>query len=885
MSQNNQSLNVFKKKLANGLTILIQPMNNFPRVDIQLWYHTGSKHEDNHEKGMAHFIEHMLFKGTQKLSEVDINLITHKLSGYSNAFTSQDYTSYVFRFPSNVWQQSLTLLADCMTHARFDQEMMKSEVSAVIEELRMYRDDYQSEALENLTSALFPLHPYHYPIIGSAFHLSKLTQRDLLHFYTKHYGPNNATLVIVGDIDTENAFLQAQKAFEHIPNTAQEKKPLPPIEPQLTQQTTTLYRDVNQPWSCFVYLTPSIQTDLHPLADLIALILAGDKNAPLYKRLVIQEGLASDIECFPYGMVEQGMLCISVYIYNASDRTRIGTIITEEIAQLKKVLTSNHLTGAKKRMQLDFTFLIEQSEKRATFIGTHFVGSNNDQALSSYMDMIENYSLSDIYSFIDSWLNPLAQHATHVMPLPENQVDKLIAIQKKTAEFEHHLLAQNKRTSQMEQGQFVETLSTPIQPTFKFPQIEEQILSNGLSVIMHHNPHVPHIYTILNFKANSYYDSENQQGLFLLLLQLMTHETGLHQAEDFQALLQAEGIFLYNSFDSIKMYCLSHDLSKALSRLLEVVTHISQNEESISFLKKKQQSDLADFWDSPSSLVDQLAREHIYNGDTFYKNPLGTNETISQLNLSAVHEHFKRVITPQESSLIIIGDLSKENTQLLVDQTLGQWQGPPPPELPTLSTQHKSINLHHEINRDQTVLAFTAPTLSSVQDKDYYPLLLLDIILMGGGGASSHYRLFDLREQTGIFYTIEGSFLYGNGIRPSISLIKTIVTPEQTEQAQELIQNLLLDVYTNGVTLKEFEMAKNILLSSSVELFETNSSTAHTLLFLKKCMLPLNLFDKQGALLTILRHEDVNEAAKKFCNPSLFSVITVGRSVQSKKES
>ncbi len=131
---------VYKKILANGLTILVKPTNHIPRVETHLWYNVGSKDENYNERGMAHLLEHMLFKGTKNLSESDINAICQKLTADANAFTSQDYTCYTFRFPSNVWKIGLELLAECMQNATLKPQMLASEVKTVIEELRMYRE-------------------------------------------------------------------------------------------------------------------------------------------------------------------------------------------------------------------------------------------------------------------------------------------------------------------------------------------------------------------------------------------------------------------------------------------------------------------------------------------------------------------------------------------------------------------------------------------------------------------------------------------------------------------------------------------------------------------------------------------------------------------------
>ena len=132
---------VRKKILKNGLTVLVLPSSNIPKVSVQLWYNVGSKDEQSGQKGIAHLIEHMIFKGTKKLSESDINLIVNKLSGYCNAFTSYDYTGYLFDFPSEHWHESLPMLADCMKNCTMKEDFLNSELKAVIQELKMYKDN------------------------------------------------------------------------------------------------------------------------------------------------------------------------------------------------------------------------------------------------------------------------------------------------------------------------------------------------------------------------------------------------------------------------------------------------------------------------------------------------------------------------------------------------------------------------------------------------------------------------------------------------------------------------------------------------------------------------------------------------------------------------
>lgn len=146
---------VVKKVLSNGMTILVRSSHVIPKVSLQIWYNVGSKDELLGEKGIAHLIEHMIFKGTDILSESDINTVVHKLSGSCNAFTSFDYTGYLFNFPTHHWKEALPIMADCMINCSFKDEMLNSEMKAVIQELKMNRDRYQREIMVGLLSDVF----------------------------------------------------------------------------------------------------------------------------------------------------------------------------------------------------------------------------------------------------------------------------------------------------------------------------------------------------------------------------------------------------------------------------------------------------------------------------------------------------------------------------------------------------------------------------------------------------------------------------------------------------------------------------------------------------------------------------------------------------------
>ncbi len=277
---------VVKKVLKNGMTVLVRPVRTVPKVSAQLWYGVGSKDEKDKERGLAHLLEHMIFKGTDTKSESDINTVTHMLSGSCNAFTSYDYTGYLFNFPTQHWQESLSLFADCMRNCTFKEYMLSSEMKAVIQELKMYRDHYVRSLVDEMISLIFQDHPYHHPIIGYKQDLWSVHSEDLKAFYKKHYVPNNATLVIVGDVDPDEALKAAEEKFGKIPADPNYKKEEFYFNRDLVSKSVTLYRDVKQPTLILCFVTPGMRAKKDNALRLLAEILGDGKSSRLYKKLV-----------------------------------------------------------------------------------------------------------------------------------------------------------------------------------------------------------------------------------------------------------------------------------------------------------------------------------------------------------------------------------------------------------------------------------------------------------------------------------------------------------------------------------------------------------------------------------------------------------------------
>jgi zinc protease len=869
---------VYKKVLDNGLTILVRPVHNIPRVETHLWYNVGSKDENTNERGMAHLVEHMLFKGTKNLSESDINLICQKLVGEANAFTSQDYTCYTFRLPQHTWHMALELLAECMQHATFAPQMLASELKAVIEELHLYNENYQGSLVERVTTAAFPDHPYRHPIIGSIFDLCSLNRDVLYAFYRKHYHPANAVLVITGNVDPSEAFAAAQHWFGYIKSPQGYARQQHAYQEDLITTTTTLYRPTNTPWSCFAYHIPGLSQQQNHLLDIANFVIAFGKSSRLYQRLVNKEQIAIDVDCAAYDFFEHGLFFINVWPSPKTSPHIIEKCIQEELATLAShPIHDWEFAAAKKRTHIDFTSLLENTERQAFVIGNSYLATGNEKFIDTYLASINQATKTELQIFFANHFRPTQQHKGYLLPSAPKDTAHLVSLYTAAAEKEKSFLKNHERKIPVEEPRWAKKIAKTTTSPFVFPIPKTFKLPNGLEVVYHHSDLVPQITCILSLKANYLYESEQNAGILGFMLRVISDRTKKLNAAAFAQMLEQKGISLAAGGDGISFKCLREDFDASLSILAELLTHPTFDKKSIEKVRHHIMSEIDEFWDSPVDFIDQIARELVYQNHPYRNNPLGSKKSISSVTINDLKEWCKRYYSPHEAAMIIVGDLTSLSIPATISRYLGSWHGPKiaPLSYPAL-TPYKSTTVAIPLEREQMVIGFVAPSLSR-KDPSFNALSLLDIVVTGGPQTSPSARLFQLREKSGLFYTIGGSLTYGSREQPGMAFIKTIVAPEKTQLAQDQIFQALKLVQKNGISEEELVMAKNLLLASSIELFENNGSMAQTFLFLKKLGLPLNLFDKQGEILSIIEVDHVNKVAQRFCNPDFASRIEIGR--------
>ena len=283
--------NPFETKLANGLRVIVKEDNRAPTVVHMVWYRAGSMDEKDGTSGVAHALEHLMFKGTKNLKSGEFNKRVAEAGGRDNAFTSRDYTAYFQIVPKAALPEMMKLEADRMANLTLDAREFASEIKVVMEERRLRTDDNPTSLVhEALNSAMFQAHPYRRPVIGWMDDLEHMTWQDARDWYRQWYAPNNAYVVVVGDVDHREVFRLAQKYYgAHKVQVLPERKPQNEPE-QAGIRRVSVKAPANLPYIAMSWKAPKLRDvnkDRDPYSlDVLAAVLDGHDASRFAKNLV-----------------------------------------------------------------------------------------------------------------------------------------------------------------------------------------------------------------------------------------------------------------------------------------------------------------------------------------------------------------------------------------------------------------------------------------------------------------------------------------------------------------------------------------------------------------------------------------------------------------------
>ena len=372
--------------LDNGLRVLLLEDHRSPIVSLQLWYRVGSRNEARGATGIAHFLEHLMFRGTPTHGPGAFARIVERNGGQDNAFTSQDVTSYYVDIAADRLEPILALEADRMQNLTLDPKIVDSEREVVTEERRTRTEDDPGGALGEEVSALaFRAHPYGQPIIGWAVDLKRITREEIQAFYKTYYAPNNAVLVVAGDFKADAVLARIKQMFGPIPRGPEPPKVLAVEPEQNGERRLVVQRPAELPIVYVGYPVPNQQSPDAISLDVLSVVLSGGRSSRLYRHLVYERQLALEAGGdYSYFSIDPNLFWFYATPLPGQTPETLEKELIGEMERLKKEpVGDEELKRAKNQIEAGFVFQDDSVHKRA--------------ALLARFELIGGYALKDQY--------------------------------------------------------------------------------------------------------------------------------------------------------------------------------------------------------------------------------------------------------------------------------------------------------------------------------------------------------------------------------------------------------------------------------------------------------------------------------------------------------
>ena len=391
--------------LDNGLVVLTKEVHTSTIVTSMIWYRVGSRNEELGQTGKSHFLEHMLFKGTERFKKGEIDLITLKNGGGNNAFTSHDFTAYYFNFASDRWDVALEIESDRMVNCAFDPEEFEAEKKVVIEELKTGLDSPWGLLLQEQEASAFKVHPYRNPIVGWLQDVERATVEEQQAYYRRYYHPNNATLVLAGDFETNQILTKVERAFGLIPAGTPPPSMLLKEPPQRGERRLIVRWRSKVPRLAIAYHAPQIaHVDSYAL-QVLGVVLSEGKASRLYQRLVEREQSVTFVSA-EYGEAKDPTLFhIRAEARGDHSVEEIETSIYHELGRIARGEVNQHeLDRAKHQMEAHFILSRERTLDQAILLGQIETLYGIDY-IDSYLQRINAVTTADVAAACSRYLN------------------------------------------------------------------------------------------------------------------------------------------------------------------------------------------------------------------------------------------------------------------------------------------------------------------------------------------------------------------------------------------------------------------------------------------------------------------------------------------------
>ncbi len=849
--------------LDNGLKVYLKPVPKATAVTTMVAYKVGSADEDLDSTGLSHYLEHLMFKGTDKIMPGDIDRITFRNGGANNAYTDTDYTIFHFDFPYDHWEQALEIEADRMQNLRVDDKHeFKEEKGAVCNELT--RDEDEPWDLEH--KAILPLlfgktGPYGHPVIGMESQVRDATAKIIKDHYDKWYHPNNASLIVCGGFDEDKALAKIKELFGPIPKVELPERKLLSKEKLKRPEKLVMDSKFAVPRLLFGWNTVSSKSDDYPALSVVEALLNG-RTSRLYKNLVEGEQIAGSVGASHNNAGRYpGWFEIDLELLDKKDCDKGEKLVLAELAKLSEAPISDaELSRVQQQLVAGAVFGRESAHALAESIAQG-VTINDLGFLKNLLPRILAVKAADVRRVIKTYFDPEKRVVVWSIP-------------KKEAE---NPAGSTFRRAPTGSAARIARADANVGGDFPLKDVKRVELPNGLTLLLYEDHRLPIITAEAQLRRVNAYEADDKLGVAALTGLLLQEGTAKHTGPEIADMIESVGGSLELSSAGGTVKVLSPNRALGLGLLMECLTQPAFAPDAFKREQAQLLSTLRDQETQPDMVAAQAFEAAVYGKHPRGRPLMGTVKTVGTLKPADCAAFHAKVFSPTNTTIAVVGDFDAKTVTDEIKKLTADWKKT------ALETPH-----YPEVNKPKefTQKVITMPESAQLHfymghvgvrrdNPDYYKLLVMDYVLGVGPGFTDRLSA-RLRDREGKAYTVTGAITRSADLEPGAFTCYIGTDNENFEVVKTEFLEELNRIRNEAPKAEEVQDAKTYLVGNLAMHFTTSAEVAGQILYVERHRLGENYLNDYRKAVMAVTPEDVQAVAKKYLDPEHMVLVAAG---------
>lgn len=826
------------QKLPNGQTVVVYPIKDNPIVTIDTWIKTGSINETDTNNGVAHFLEHLFFKGTKAHPTGEMDRILESKGAVVNAATSKDFTHYYITIPSEYFETAMDLHSDMLLNPQIPRKELEKERKVVLEEIAKDGNTPSKKVYDNLNDLMYSKHPYKRKVIGTTDIIGTIRREEIIDYFNNYYAPSNMVTLVVGNIEPDKAVTKIQQSFNQ-----GYKKPIKKVfkkEAPLTAQKRKVdYTDTQSGYMMIGFRGVDITNSETFALDVLAEILGGGKSSRLYRDIKEQKGLAYSISASNGSYRDDGIFYITSNFTPASQE-KLEKAIFDEIANMQKYgITDEELQRAKNIIIQDTYYSRESTSNISNELGYIMTLTNSSNLYDTYVDNVKKVTAQDVVAAAKKYLG-VNKSAVSII-LPETMKNS------------------------------IENKDTKIHTAEKISENNGTVkykVDNGSTLLINQNKNNDIIAMSIIAKGGEFLEKIPGEGT--LAASVMLKGTKKYSAQELAQILDENGIIIEPScsedFFSINVQTTTTQIEKTMEILDEIINNSTFDEYEIEKKRTEILNKIKQRRDVPMNIALENFKTIIFENSVYSHSNKILEKTLPTVQKNDIVNYYNKILDSKNVIISINGNVDSDKMIADFGRILKNKNNPAVNYNNyhvTKVTAPKSVS--QNIKDLQTAWLFLGWQTTGVQNKkDFVTLKVMNTIL--GSGMSS--RLFrNLREQDGLAYQLGSSYSPKMLGGTFMSYIGT--NPETLNYSRKKILAEIERFKMEFVSDTELMDAKDRLKGSFVIAMETNSEKATNIGLFETYGFGYDFLNEYVRMIDEVTASDIISVANKYFNGNI----------------